>query len=56
MMGFKSGYQCQRFVSIQGQVSDLYHIIRKHLDAAEYRDFSANANKLWREIALAPAA
>lgn len=52
IMSFKSACQCQRFVSIQGQVSNLYHLSRKHIDAAKYRDLRAGANNVWREIAM----
>jgi putative transposase len=33
MMRFKSARQCQRFVSVHGQVANLLHLHRKHLTA-----------------------
>lgn len=50
IMRFKSARQCQRFVSIHGPVTNLFHLHRKHLTAADHR--AAHAISTWREIAL----
>lgn len=52
MMRFKSVRQCQPFVSVHGQVSNLFHLYRKHLTAADHRQLRAGAVKTWREIVL----
>jgi putative transposase len=52
MMRFKSARQCQRFVSVHGQVANLFHLRRKHLTAADHRQLHASAVSTWREVAL----
>lgn len=52
MMRFKSARQCQRFVSVHGQIANLFHLHRKHLTAADHRQLRASAVNTWREIAL----
>ena len=52
MMRFKSARQCQRFVSVHGQVANLFQLYRKHLSAADHRQLRATAMTTWREIAL----
>ncbi len=52
MMRFKSARQCQHFVSVHGQITNLFHLHRKHLTAADHRQLRASAVTTWREIAL----
>lgn len=52
MMRFKSARQCQRFVSIHGQIANLFHLHRKHMTATDHRQLRAHASTTWREIAL----
>lgn len=52
LMRFKSARQCQRFVSVHGQVANLFHLHRKHLTAADHRQRRASAVNTWREIAF----
>lgn len=52
MMRFKSARQCQRFVSVHGQVANLFQLHRKHHSAADHRQLRATAITTWREIAL----
>nr|WP_309487059.1 IS6 family transposase [Sinorhizobium meliloti] len=52
MMRFKSARQCQRFVSVHGQVANLFHLHRKHLTATDHRQLRTQAVTTWREIAL----
>ena len=52
MMRFKSARQCQRFVSVHGQVTNLFHLHRKHLNATDHRQLRTQAVTTWREIAL----
>ncbi|MBB3979615.1 transposase-like protein [Rhizobium azooxidifex] len=56
MMRFKSARQCQRFVSIHGQIANLFHLHRKHLTAADHRQRRADAVIIWRKIAISIAA
>jgi putative transposase len=56
MIRFKSPAQCQRFVSIHGPISNLFHLQRKHLTADDPRELRASAMSVWSEIALAIAA
>lgn len=55
-MRFKSARQCQRFVSIHGQIANLFHLHRKHLTAADHRQRRADAVIIWRKIAISIAA
>lgn len=52
MMRFKSARQCQRFVSIHGQIANLFLLHRKYLTATDHRQLRAHAISIWREIAL----
>jgi putative transposase len=52
MMRFKSARQCQRFVSVHGQVANLFQLHRKHLSAPDHRQLRATTITTWREIAL----
>ncbi|OCP36198.1 IS6 family transposase [Ensifer sp. LC163] len=52
MMRFKSPRQCQRFVSAHSQIANLFHLHRKHLTAADYRQLRAHAVTTWREVTL----
>ncbi|MDR7030948.1 putative transposase [Rhizobium rosettiformans] len=52
MMRFKSERQCQRFVSVHGQVANLFQLHRKHLSAADHRELRADAIRTWRQIAV----
>jgi len=52
MMRFKSARQCQRFVSVHGQVTNLFHLHRKYLTATDHRQLRTQAVITWREIAL----
>lgn len=52
MMRFKSARQCQRFVSTQGQIANLFLLHRKCLTAAGHRQLRTHAISTWREIAL----
>ncbi|EJC75034.1 transposase [Rhizobium leguminosarum bv. trifolii WSM2012] len=52
MMRFKSARQCQRFVSVHGQVANLFHLHRTHLTATDHRQLRTQAVTTWREIAL----
>ena len=56
MIRFKSPAQCQRFVSIHGPMSNLFHLQRKHLTAEDHRELRASAMSVWNEIALSIAA
>jgi len=52
MTRFKSARQCQRFVSIHGQIASLFLLHRKYLAATDHRQLRAHAISTWREIAL----
>ncbi len=52
MMRFKFARQCQRFVSIDGQIANLFLLNRKYLTATDHRQLRAHAISIWREIAL----
>jgi len=55
MMRCKSARQCQRFVSVHGQIANLFLLHRKDLTAAEHRQLRTQAVTAWREIALSIA-
>ena len=50
MMRFKSARQCQRFVSIHGQIANLFLLHRKHLTATDHRQLRNHAFSIWRKI------
>lgn len=50
MMRFKSTRQCQRFVSVQGPIANLFHLHRKHFTASDHRERRATAMTAWRDI------
>jgi hypothetical protein len=52
MMRFKCARQCQRFVSTQGQIANLFLLHRKYWSAADHRQLRTHAISNWREIAL----
>lgn len=56
MMRFKSARQCQRFVSVHGQIANLFLLHRKHLTAADHCKLRTHAISIWREIAGSIAA
>ncbi|NLS06950.1 IS6 family transposase [Rhizobium sp. P32RR-XVIII] len=56
MMRFKSTRQCQRFISIQGPVANLFHLHRKHLSGSDHRECRAAAMTAWRDITSSAAA
>lgn len=49
---FKSARQCQRFVSVHSQITNLFQLHRKHLSSTDHRQLRAAAITAWREIAL----
>ena len=56
MMRFKSARQCQHFVSIHGQIANLFLLHRKHLTAADHRQLRSNAIATWRQITMSSGA
>ena len=50
MKRFKSPGQAQRFLSAHGQINNLFHLRRDHLNATEYRAARAKAFVVWAEI------
>jgi putative transposase len=50
MKRFKSAGQAQRFLSTHDQISNLFHLHRDHVTAAEYRSARAQAFAIWAEI------
>ncbi|MDH1270925.1 MULTISPECIES: DDE-type integrase/transposase/recombinase [Rhizobium/Agrobacterium group] len=51
MMRFKSARQCQRFVSVHGQIANLVLLHRGHLAAADHRKLRSQAIATWQHIA-----
>jgi len=47
---FKSPRQAQRFLSAHAQVSNLFHLRRDHLPAAQYRITRSRAFQTWAEV------
>ena len=47
MKRFKSAGQAQRFLSAHDQVSNLFHLRRDHLSAAQYRAARTRAFQTW---------
>jgi putative transposase len=56
MKRFKSARQAQRFLSAHDQVSNLFHLRRHRLLAAQYRATRAQAFRTWAEITGVAAA
>lgn len=56
MKHFKSGHQCQRFVSIHGPITNLFHYPRNHMTAAQHRDLRDAAMAMWGHITMPTAA
>ncbi|QNQ64424.1 IS6 family transposase (plasmid) [Brucella sp. 6810] len=56
MMRFKSARQCQRFVSIHGQIANLFLLHRKHLTAADHRKLRTHAIATWQDIVMSISA
>ncbi len=52
MMRFNSARQCQRFVSVHGQIANLFLLHRKQLSAADHRKLRSHAIATWQDIAL----
>src|SRR5918912_552480 len=50
MKRFKSARQAQRFLSTHDQVSNLFHLRRDHLPAAQYRAARTRAFRTWAEV------
>jgi putative transposase len=51
MKRFKSPRQVQKFLSIHGQVANLFYFPRNKLSAIDYRAARAQAFSAWTEIA-----
>nr|WP_313533605.1 IS6 family transposase [Brucella anthropi] len=56
MMRFKSARQCQRFVSIHGQIANLFLLHHRHLSAADHRKLRSHAIATWQDIAMSISA
>lgn len=56
MKRFKSGRQCQRFVSIHGPITNLFHYPRNHMTAAQHRHLRDAAMTMWSEITMVATA
>jgi putative transposase len=56
MKRFKSAGQAQRFVSVHGQINNLFHLRRDHVTAREYRAARARAFETWAEVSGVAAA
>jgi len=52
MMGFKSEWQCQCFVSTHGPIANLFLLHRKHLTAADHRKLRSHAIAIWRQVTM----
>jgi putative transposase len=50
MKRFKSARHVQRFLSAHDQVSNLFHLRRDHVPAAQYRAARARAFQTWAEV------
>jgi putative transposase len=50
MKRFKSAGQAQRFLSAHDQVSNLFHLRRDHVPAAQYRAARTRAFQTWAEV------
>jgi putative transposase len=56
MKRFKSARQVQRFLSIHHPISNLFHLRRKQLAAADYRKARRAAFETWADITSAALA
>src|SRR5712675_1195717 len=56
MKPFKSPRQVQRFLSAHDQISNLFHLRRDHVTAAEHRVARMQAFQVWAEISSVTAA
>ena len=50
MKRFKSARHVQRFLFAHDQVSNLFHLRRDHLPAAQYRAARTRAFQIWAEV------
>ena len=50
MKRFKSARQVQRFLSAHDRITNLFHLHRDHLPAAESRAVRAQAFAIWAEV------
>jgi putative transposase len=55
MKRFKSAGQAQRFLSAHDQISNLFHLRRDHVSAAEHQAARMQAFQVWAEISRLPA-
>ena len=53
MRGFRSPGQAQRFLSVYGQVHNLFRVVRHLLRAANYRILRGRAFATWQEVTCA---
>ena len=56
MKRFKSAGQAQRFLSAHDGISNLFHLRRHHVPAAQYRAARTEAFQVWAEITAVTAA
>lgn len=56
MKRFKSARQCQRFVSIHGPITNLFHYPRSSMTAAQQRHLPNAAVAMWNQITMTTAA
>ena len=56
MKRFKSAGQAQRFLSAHDGISNLFHLRRHHVPAAQYRAAQTEAFQVWAEITAVTAA
>ena len=50
MKRFKSAGQAQRFLSAHDQISNLFHLRRDHVPAAQHRTARTQAFQTWAEV------
>ena len=56
MKRFKSPRQAQRFLSAHAQIDNLFHLLRDHVTASEYRAARARAFEVWADVSGVAAA
>ena len=56
MKRFKSARHAQRFLSAHDQISNLFHLRRHHIPAAQYRTARTEAFRTWAEVTGVAAA
>lgn len=56
MKRFKSARQAQRFLSAHDEISNLFHLRRHHVPAAQYRAARTEAFRVWAEVTGVAAA